>query len=86
MLIQALNRLGETFEFNATQCDLSWNQLTENLFHEINMALLSKMSRLTSLNLSENNIGAEGDRALRARFPFARLQHFDNHYLYGSIC
>ena len=58
-----LNSLSDV-TFNTIQCDLSGNQLTENQFKEINTRLLSKMSRLTSLNLFNNKIGDAGAWAI----------------------
>ena len=59
----ALSRLNNA-TFNTIQCDCSENKLTDDQFKEINTALLSKMKRLTSLDLYNNKIEAEGATAI----------------------
>ena len=59
----ALQELSDV-TFNTIQCDLSGNQLNSDQFKKINTILLSKMNRLTSLNLRGNNIGDAGARAI----------------------
>ena len=60
---EALSKLSNV-TFNTFQCDLSRNQLTADQFKQINTTLLSKMPKLTSLDLSYNHIGDEGATAI----------------------
>ena len=60
---EALSKLNNA-TFNTIQCDCSGNKLTDDQFKEINTVLLSKMKRLTSLDLYNNKIGAEGATAI----------------------
>ena len=73
---QALNTLKDV-TFNTIQCDLSRNQLTKNQFKQINTRLLSKMSRLTSLNLYNNNIEAAGATAIANSQYMSNLTSLD---------
>ena len=77
---RALSRLGEV-NFNTSQCDLSENGLTKDQFSQINNALLSKMTRLKSLNLHDNNIGSEGASAIAQSEHMSKLTSLN---LYNS--